>query len=560
MKAPTTVCLENTGGNYSHRIHEIRLEGFQVFDKPTQFAFGDITLLLGPNSSGKSALSDAIILLEEALRAPDGACRDASFDVDQYRRFDSLKPHWRRTGSSDYDLSPVMRIGYTGTNCVDFEVQLRGAAHLAVGGELMGYAAETIGVDLIYRLEPSRETRPKVRRDVHVALDSVPIAILEETSGIGINLAHALLNPVEDYFYNALRSMGAQSSAEVTDGWLWIRSGHVFLHDDRTLDRDLFFFIDEFYEEDPVSVSDEVKFLFQEVADIFDVVHVKGLPQLNYGALASLVPASRSIPKPTELTFLIGEHALPVGSSAPGNRLSEGSFSEEQTRAYRFLAESAVREDYNKRKGLSNTKEMIVGVNEALSGALFIEHGYQVRAEMHLLVKLDELGNNEPLLNRTGCPVRTSLFLVDTEGRRHSVEAVGSGIGYVLPVLCMLNSSGEILRMIQQPELHLHPALQAALGDVFIQSALSDGVQMLIETHSEYLLLRILRRIRKMRTNEATTANSWRFENGLSVLYFEPNLSGGTDVRRLRISRKGFFEDSWPKGFFAERDKDLFGD
>ena len=553
MKAPTTVCLENTGPHYAHRIHEIRLQGFQVFDSLTKFAFGDITVLLGPNSSGKSALTDAIVLLEEALRVPDSTCRDASFDVDQYRRFDALKPHWRRTGPSDYDMSPVMGIGYTGSNCVDFEGQLMGAAHLAVGGPFIGYNAKTIGVDLIYRFAPSPESSRTVRRDIHVSLDAVPIAILEETRRIGINLAHALLRPVEQYFRNTLESLGIQSFAELKEGWLWIHSTHVFLHDDRTLDRDLFFFHDEFLEDDPVAVPDAVKSLFQEVADIFDVIHVKGLPQLNYGALASVVPASRSIPKTAELTFLVEEDFPLMGVSSSDWRTSDGSVVNPHILAYSELARSAVRNYYNNKKRARGDKEMIVGVNEALSGALFIERGYQVRAEMQVLVSIENIANVERLSDAEEYPVQTTLFVVDTEGRRHSFEDVGSGIGYVLPVLCVLNSTGVVLRLIQQPELHLHPALQAALGDVFIQCAKEGNDQTLIETHSEYLLLRILQRTREMSEDRGSADKHGLSDHDVAVLYFAPNLSDGTDVRRLEISEKGDFKDGWPKGYFAER-------
>jgi len=75
---------------------------------------------------------------------------------------------------------------------------------------------------------------------------------------------------------------------------------------------------------------------------------------------------------------------------------------------------------------------------------------------------------------------------------------VGIGISQVLPVLVNAYASKNAIIAMEQPEIHLHPALQAELGDVFIESALGDNKnRFILETHSEHLILRILRRIRE---------------------------------------------------------------
>jgi AAA15 family ATPase/GTPase len=76
-------------------------------------------------------------------------------------------------------------------------------------------------------------------------------------------------------------------------------------------------------------------------------------------------------------------------------------------------------------------------------------------------------------------------------------------VSQVLPVLVAAYASqGSILAM-EQPEIHLHPALQAELGDVFIESALGPrGNTFILETHSEHLILRLLRRIRETTNGE----------------------------------------------------------
>ena len=52
----------------------------------------------------------------------------------------------------------------------------------------------------------------------------------------------------------------------------------------------------------------------------------------------------------------------------------------------------------------------------------------------------------------------------------------------------------------EQPELHLHPRVQVAIGDLLSQN--TEHVNYLIETHSEHLILRLLKRIRQNTNNE----------------------------------------------------------
>lgn len=94
---------------------------------------------------------------------------------------------------------------------------------------------------------------------------------------------------------------------------------------------------------------------------------------------------------------------------------------------------------------------------------------------------------------------RLNLFQVDVAGAGGRTTAnladVGFGVSQVLPVLVqgLLMRRGGIY-LVQQPEIHLHPDAQAGLADFFIYLA-HYGVITIIETHSEYLLLRLRRRL-----------------------------------------------------------------
>lgn len=133
---------------------------------------------------------------------------------------------------------------------------------------------------------------------------------------------------------------------------------------------------------------------------------------------------------------------------------------------------------------------------------------------------------------------------------------VGIGVSQVLPVLVQAYASQQKLIAMEQPEIHLHPALQAELGDVFIESALGEQHnRFVLETHSEHLILRILRRIRESRNSENPTIKS----SDISVLYVEPSPEG-SEVYEIEISDDGQILSPWPGGFFPERMKEVFGE
>ena len=147
----------------------------------------------------------------------------------------------------------------------------------------------------------------------------------------------------------------------------------------------------------------------------------------------------------------------------------------------------------------------------------------------------------------------SDLFEVRLVDRRRQDEVdvalsdVGFGISQILPFIVQtLASSGQVIS-IEQPEVHLHPKLQADLGDL-LTTAVEEPYrhQFLVETHSEHLILRLqkLVRDRKLRAQD------------ISVIFVSRGGSGST-ARRLRLDDDGNFMDEWPGGFFAERLREL---
>ena len=135
-------------------------------------------------------------------------------------------------------------------------------------------------------------------------------------------------------------------------------------------------------------------------------------------------------------------------------------------------------------------------------------------------------------------------------------EDVGSGVSYCAPVLMAMEISGPAI--VQQPELHLHPSAQCELGDVFV-SAFVNGKPLVIETHSEHLILRILRRMREQSDGYLIPKELKIHHSDVQVLYFR-GTEDGTRIHRIRVDEDGDFLDPWPNGFFSEREAELFPD
>lgn len=135
---------------------------------------------------------------------------------------------------------------------------------------------------------------------------------------------------------------------------------------------------------------------------------------------------------------------------------------------------------------------------------------------------------------------------------------VGIGVSQVLPVLVGAYASRSQMIAIEQPEIHLHPALQADLGDVFIQSALGDNRnRFLIETHSEHLLLRVMRRMRETSNADLPEGFPKVTPNDVCVLFVEPDGSRSI-VREMPLNEQGELVKAWPGGFFEEGLREVF--
>jgi hypothetical protein len=128
----------------------------------------------------------------------------------------------------------------------------------------------------------------------------------------------------------------------------------------------------------------------------------------------------------------------------------------------------------------------------------------------------------------------------------HSLVDVGFGYSQVLPILLagLLTNEGGVI-IVEQPELHLNPALQVRMAEFFV-SLVRGGKQVLVETHSEH----IVNTIRVLAAEDITEDENKHLSHLSSVLYFEPT-STGPSIFDMNIREDGSFPD-WPPDFFGE--------
>ena len=140
--------------------------------------------------------------------------------------------------------------------------------------------------------------------------------------------------------------------------------------------------------------------------------------------------------------------------------------------------------------------------------------------------------------------------LVDTRRKEHvnvALPDVGFGVSQLLPFVVQSLVSENRIISIEQPEVHVHPRLQADLGDLLAEAIKEPRQnQFIVETHSEHLILRLQRLVYEKRISP----------EDVSVVYISRGHEGAKS-QRLHLDEEGDFIDEWPNGFFPERLREL---
>lgn len=149
------------------------------------------------------------------------------------------------------------------------------------------------------------------------------------------------------------------------------------------------------------------------------------------------------------------------------------------------------------------------------------------------------------------------IILKDHNGLESNIIDTGYGISQVLPIVIQIfystvkyssnikNNVDDII-VLEQPELHLHPAAQSSLATLFAECVLQtkNSLKIICETHSEHL-------IRKLQVLVADEHNGLT-NDMVGIYYVDKNDEGEAVITEMKIDKNGKFINKWPSGFFDE--------
>jgi len=219
---------------------------------------------------------------------------------------------------------------------------------------------------------------------------------------------------------------------------------------------------------------------------------------------------------PNDLNIWLSSFHLPIVRELPKSRfmLNEGEFDSKDY--YGFLETLYLSyESFTKHKKKYSSEHDIFKIN----------------------TDLKHLGFNAVLTIEKNEDVGKLIIIYD-KYRKSNLTSESSGMIQLLPILISLHINPEINMLImEQPELHLHPKLQAILAEILVNSRKNQ----IIETHSEHLIRKIQVLIAKGKIHKSEI-----------IVYYFDKVEGITQLKIMKIEDNGFFKEPWPNGFFDE--------
>ena len=153
------------------------------------------------------------------------------------------------------------------------------------------------------------------------------------------------------------------------------------------------------------------------------------------------------------------------------------------------------------------------------------------------------------------------LVLLDLSNDENPIEVslqdIGVGVGHVIPIIVAAVASKNSIILIESPEVYLHPFQQATLGSLFVECSMGQNQNtFIVETHSEYILNKLMRKIGK--TSVGQPEGEEITVEDQSIYYIRRNLeSGQKKSEKIKLVEDGALSQPWPEDFFREHEKDI---
>lgn len=142
---------------------------------------------------------------------------------------------------------------------------------------------------------------------------------------------------------------------------------------------------------------------------------------------------------------------------------------------------------------------------------------------------------------------RYRVVITTPKGIKVDLMHMGFGLSQIIPIITQgcISKSGSLL-IVEDPDVHMHPSIQAAMADFFIFLCKEKGVSSLVETHSDHFITRLRRRIAEE-----------EISNDKVHIIFVSNKYGESIYKNISLSPKGKIEGAMPPGFMDTQDLDF---
>jgi hypothetical protein len=547
------------------KITKISLTNFRSFKSTQSIELAPVTLLFGPNSVGKSSVLMALAYVQQILRK--GHCNPQRLDALGDKAIGGFRS---LVYGQDTELSIKIRLYFDAGNTpfVSYATDVRGMADIkGVGPEIVlmkdfGGSIQTGAVE--FEISWSSRHKNAFVKNYRVWVNGSYIGCI--TSGDDqkntvikdMNTKHPLLLPY-DYQDWMESQYGPEDDREPADieelhTEFELKLSNLNPNPLATAENAEF----ENTEEEFVNCIAPISLVCQ-----YGAIPVLGTPVMtnldgqdlddsadyfNFLVIQEVLSQAFVLPldkllESIEKSILIGPlRVVPDNEYVPNPHPEQADWVDGSA-AWDFLHKDPNSDDSIK-KLLRNTSNWFYSKDK-------LDSGYEIiNRSLNDSLSLQDNPNSAMLglINKRHVffrELRTDIYLFANQ--------LGTGISQVLPIVVASNYDSLGLICIEQPELHLHPRFQVELADLFLEAR--DKHSFLIETHSEHIVLRLLRRIRE--SSKAKTDKNIVSLDDISVVYLSPS-PDGTIAERLAITTDGDFEHDWPHGFFDERDEELF--